>query len=128
MKFEAKIAEMRVEQIIEEISKNVKVIPWNEEVLFFNSTYDKQTLIDWEVCKGCLSKCKSASNRKKLDVKAWVNIHKWTEHFSKEYFIEFLITNFFDEEQQCCTQKAWGYLPYVIENAFTSIDEEIKKG
>ena len=126
MKFEKRIATMNVNQIIEEIRKHTDILSWEEEVNFFCDTQESPvgyTVLKWTVCEGCISKCRTINDRKRLDLNAWANAVKWTDKFSKEGFLEFLITNFFDEEITRCTQKAWLYLQYEIEKAFRIIEE-----
>lgn len=127
MKFEAKMAQMTVEELVQELRKHVRIMSWKEEVEFFvesNQHPQKDTVLDWGICKKCLCKCKNSNNFKMLNIKAWVNMYKWTPMLSKEAFLKYMIENFFEEEETLCTQKAWSNIPNVIKDAFRRISRE----
>lgn len=130
MKFRSELAKMSVEEIVQEFRKHVRIMSWEEEIEFFvesNKHPQKDTILDWGICKKCLCKCKNSNNLKVLNVKAWVNLFKWTPMLSKESFLKYMMENFFEEEETLCTQKAWSNLPDVIKQAFNLIEEENTK-
>lgn len=129
MKFEKKLAQMDVDEIVQEIGKHVRVMSWKEEVEFFEKSHRQpqgKTVLDWGICKKCLCKCKTPDDVKELNIKAWVNLFKWTPMLDREAFLKYMIENFFEDEETLCTQKAWGKIKEVIEDAFRRISKENK--